>query len=157
MVNPVAKKITMRRQTIFGSGGDCFRSCIASIFDMEPIEVPHFFEGCRIGDIWTQQQWDSVLAWASERNYQAVWIDPEDPKDAVFVKMLVDSGLHYVAFVNTICGPHCVVHRRGKFVGDPLGHMQKYGEPFLYVVFEPSGNSPLHDVVPEVEMSNGKA
>jgi len=39
--------------------GDCFRTCIACMLDMEPADVPHFADKGRVGD----ELWGAIETW----------------------------------------------------------------------------------------------
>lgn len=67
---------------------NCFQACIASIFEIPLSDVSHFFKGSEAGSIWTQDQWDSVMAWSENRGYQACWLDPDIEGDRKFIAML---------------------------------------------------------------------
>lgn len=123
-------------QTIFTAPkGDCFRACVASIFELPIDAVPHFFETSAGDHMWTQEQWDAVRSFAERHDTEAHWVDPDTEQSEV--AKLVESGLHYVAFGPSPSTPlgHCVVMHKGEYVHDPSHGRFLGGEPWLYVLF----------------------
>jgi hypothetical protein len=124
-------------------GGDCFRACVASIFELPLEVVPHFL-GDAAGDAnWTDAQWRGLVEFAQGRGYMPWWIDPEnDPHGdaAEQVRDLERRGGHYVATVRpyeeTELG-HCVVMQGGRLVHDPMpgGSGAEGVAPVLYICF----------------------
>ncbi len=135
-------------QTIFKSpGGDCFRACVASIFEM-PIEaVPHFLgeSAGTHGVGWAQEYWEAVLAFSEEHGHEVKFLEPCNAPDAA--QTVAATGLYYIAIGQSPrCNyGHCVVMHRGEYVHDPVpsgGFLA--GEPwtFIFFVAKDSGHSP---------------
>jgi hypothetical protein len=131
-------------QTILTApGGDCFRACVASIFELPLEAVPHFL-GDAAGDAnWTDGQWRRLVEFAQARGYMPWWIDPEkDPHGdaAEQVRDLEARDGHYVATVRPYAGSrlgHCVVMQGGRLVHDPMpgGIGAEKAAPVLYICF----------------------
>lgn len=74
------------KQTRFGSPedpkeewGNCFSTCIACLFDMEPDDVPHWLADCD-GD--QQQAAEACQQWLQARGWAMhAWLWPEFPDD----------------------------------------------------------------------------
>jgi hypothetical protein len=124
-------------------GGDCFRACVASIFEL-PLElVPHFLAGAGIEDNWTDAQWLGLVQFAQARGYHPWWIDTEkDPTGDARERLaeLERSAGYYVATLRPCHGSrvaHCVVMQHGRVVHNPAGPQPfpSAAEPFLYICF----------------------
>lgn len=126
-------------QTIFTApGGNCFSACVASILELPLEQVPHFFAEARsTNEVWTQADWDQVLRFANDQGHYAHWVDPDE--EPGLVRLLVGSGLPYVAFGPSPRGPygHCVVMRGEQLVHDPRPDGTGLaGKPWLFIVFD---------------------
>lgn len=121
-------------------GGDCFRACVASIFELSLDEVPHFLKGS-MGGPWQRENWDAVRAWAKERSAYPVHVDPET--EPVETAALYAENVYYVATGPSPNHPnlgHCVVGLRGNLVFDPFdggtdGQKMLAGDPWLLIAF----------------------
>ena len=124
-------------QTIFSiPGGDCFRACVASIFNI-PIEVvPNFLGDAEKPDAtWRQDQWDAVREFAEKHNTRATHLDPDTEQE--WVALLESSGIYYIATGRSPLSGfgHCVVMRSGVNVHDPMPTKKFIENPWLYVFF----------------------
>lgn len=128
-------------QTIFSvePAGDCFRACVASIFDAPIVEVPHFLRESKKNEKWTDAQWAELKSFAKQYDQQPHWSDERWPK---IVQALKESELYYIAFVHVASGDqlHCVVMHKGSCVHDPWpGGVSLAGDPEWYLFFMPLG------------------
>ena len=57
----------------YGRPGDCWRTAIACLLDLDPLDVPHFGES----DDW----WDATLDWAEARGDSMVYLPLPIPGD----------------------------------------------------------------------------
>ncbi len=100
--------------------GDCFRTCIASLLDLDANIVPHFAHGCNTTEEWEKcyQQTDE---WLKERGLYFVQIPLTGDLETI-LEMMNNSNptLNFL-----ICGEskngtnHNVVCRGGEIVCDP--------------------------------------
>lgn len=113
--------MTPFKQLVSGPNGDCVRTCIASLLNMEPSLVPHFFEG--LGED------DGVIGWSAAEE----WLEPMGA-GLFYIGMpgtlTVNELLGSFAFTNPdahfmLCGQganggmHCVVCKGDRIIHDP--------------------------------------
>jgi hypothetical protein len=133
----------VKQSILTAPGGDCFRACVASIFELPLEAVPHFLEGSGLEDNWTDAQWLRLVEFAQARGFHPWWIDTEkDPTGDAREQLaeLERSDGYYVATLRPALGArtaHCVVMHRGQVVHNPEGRQQlpSAAEPFLYICF----------------------
>ena len=121
-------------------GGDCFRACVASIFERAIYEVPHFLYDST-GGPWRQEAWDRVRDWSKRFKAYPIHIDPETEPDKV--KVLYDEKVFYIATGPSPGFPdlgHCVVGLAGELVFDPFDggtvpSKMLAGPPWLLIAF----------------------
>ena len=119
------------KQTIFDSSlGDCFRACVASIFEFSISEMPNFWEQTQDCDVY----WRMTNEWLSEvKGFKCILVEMED-NHKFFL-----SGLVCVAIGKKVKGgeDHAVVWR-DRLIHDP--HLTKtglMGEPSTFAIFSP--------------------
>lgn len=100
--------------------GDCLRACVASLFDLEAADVPHFGEDGSDGP----EMWRRVNEWAKPFKLRT-WITvfPGDTDlDALlaFVKIL-NGDTHYLVggYSSSGGGDHIVVAQGDRIIHDP--------------------------------------
>ena len=118
-------------QREFGEGkGDCFRACVASIFELLLDQVPHFCKGD--ADNW----WDRLQKWLKPRGFCAVPIC----KDDTILKDL--TGTSCILSGPTTRGIlHSVVRHGDGLVWDPHPEhtgLTKVKDIILFVARDPS-------------------
>jgi hypothetical protein len=95
-----------------GSYGDCYRTCIACVLDVDPEEVPH--PGREGGE-----RWDALTAevdrWLADRNLYIVQLKD---KPEVFERHCDYFGYHLIAGQSPRGGHYCV-GLGGKVVHNP--------------------------------------
>lgn len=101
-----------------GIFGDCFRTALACLFDLEPAEVPHFCNGRESMDVN-----DEIAAWLSARGYRLARILYDDsckPEEALYSFGTNNPGLYYLFSGTSRTGCNHVVIARGcEIVHDP--------------------------------------
>lgn len=103
----------------YGFHGDCLRACIASILDMEPETVPHFYQdGCsavegerRISDFLRSRQ----------LGYFCAYFPGDVELDALLKHVAEGSSpdVHQILICSVNGGNHAVLISGGKIVHDP--------------------------------------
>jgi hypothetical protein len=123
--------VTPHRQLIthnpeVGDYGDCHRTCIASIFDLAPEQVPHF---CRGVDGRANPAWDiEERAWLKARGFAKSSFPFYATDDVDFAAVLATTA-QFSRGVPMILGGqsslgcnHSVVIMDGEIVSDPSGN-----------------------------------
>lgn len=84
--------------------GNCLQAAIASLFEVDLVEVPHF--------VAHEDWWGCLDGWLAERNLLAVWV-----KDGHEIPW----GIDYLAVGTSPRGSfkHVVIERNGELVHDP--------------------------------------
>lgn len=97
--------------------GDCFRCCIASIMEVPPRLVPHFYEGEAFTDETGRIGRQRLYAWLKPFGYFYFEVEFEEP----MVKNWIDYlDCHYVFSGATDRGTrHATVGYRGEMIHDP--------------------------------------
>lgn len=98
--------------------GDCFRTCVTCLLDLEPLQVPHFGEGGPEGDDF----WGPVQDWFKERGLYFVGTAYLDAtQDDVLSSIgALNPGLHYMLAGTSPRGTgHVVVCKDDAMVWDP--------------------------------------
>ena len=106
-----------------GVWGDCFRTAIACLLDMEPEGVPHFME-----DLGLERPQKDVLAsvrpWLAERGFQLFWIAFHEETIGDLADMLewievANPGMRVMLSGRTSRADHVVIVKDGKVEWDP--------------------------------------
>lgn len=127
--------IPIFQQIIEQGRGDCFKCCVASIFELNYDQVPNFIED-KSGSM------DTVSAkWLNQFGYKTVSLSLNDKYDIYRIDWILAEGLYCVLSVPSQKfpgGSHAVV---GLFTG-------KENEYSLKIVHDPNpGNKPYPDDV----------
>lgn len=111
-------KQTILHDPANGKWGDCFRTCLACLLDLDPHEVPHFMHG---GDLDMGEVWASVDEWLSERGLQrAVFAFQADVDEVLQTMGHMNPTVAYMLMGESPRGTnHEVVARGGEIVNDP--------------------------------------
>ena len=108
-----------------GRFGDCYRTCVAAILNMQPEDVPHFFDGCPDNEQ-APAAGEASRAWLAER--QLVEINIAYDGSVGLDVVLATTGHHCFGAPMILTGQsrlgvnHCVVIMDGKIVCDPSGN-----------------------------------
>lgn len=109
------------KQTIIGDNGNCLQACVASLFELELEEVPHFIS---YGDDW----WFVYKDFLAERNITVTYSFNFVPVGSYYIASVKSprfkDGTHAV-----ICGPD------GTIIHDPCPGVDDYsinGKPIGY-------------------------
>lgn len=100
-----------------GKYGDCLRACVASVFDYEPEEVPHFARDGAAAEV----VWQRLQDWLYEQELTAFTVQyPPEPLDDLLDMMgTVNPAAVYLLTGGTGEGDHVVVCRGGKIIHNP--------------------------------------
>lgn len=107
------------KQLVSGRNGDCFRACVASLLEVEPASVPHFFEH---GD--AERGFANLDVWLLHTR-DLSWIEFAWPGDVPLNDLLAsledaNPGTYYViGGIGAGGGNHVVIARGGMIVHDP--------------------------------------
>jgi hypothetical protein len=91
--------------------GDCHRTCIASLLDLHPSQVPHIGE-----------KYPTLSEWLASRHLREVVIPIKAPslKGALFEFSMMHVGLNFILTGNSPRGEHhSVIACDGQIVHDP--------------------------------------
>lgn len=115
-----------------GIWGDCFRTCIACLLDMEPEEVPHFADG----DVTGKQVVDACQRWLGERGLYLVCMHYEAEHSLRDIMQSVthnNPGLRYMVSGKSPRGTcHVVVFKDDAVDWDPgLGEVSDPDESLV--------------------------
>lgn len=102
-----------------GQWGDCFRTALACVLDMEVLDVPHFCDG----DPDTETFSKLLNGWLSSRGI-AMFDVPYDSSldDLLRVQSVLNANVYYLLSGESRRGVnHTVVCRGGEIVHDPAG------------------------------------
>jgi len=120
---------------------DCYRACIASIFELEIEEVPHFRLASKDPMLLVENggeipHWDD---WFEERGFVEVTFIPKDKESKLLESLSL--SLDKVPIIACAKG-HAVVWRRGRLIFDPASNKPDYVpyeefEPEYFFVFVP--------------------
>lgn len=95
----------VKQRDISQENGECLRACVASLFEMDIDDVPHFIT---LGEDW----WFKFLKWFEDRNINVNWLTDRIPFGAWHIASVVSprfpEGTHAV-----VCDPE------GEYVFDP--------------------------------------
>lgn len=103
-----------------GIYGDCFRTCIACLLDLEPQEVPHFAE--YISDDEEESVFmDRARLWLKDRGLGiASFAYDFGPDKALYWMSKMNPGIHYIMVGEGKGGAnHCVVCLDDAVIHDP--------------------------------------
>ena len=112
----------IRHDPANGQFGDCARSCVAALLDKDPLEVPHFGEGCR-GDV-DADVFDNRIAdyLRTEGLAHVVFAVAGTPKETMEMMAQSNSGVFYMLGCTSPTAHHYVVCRGNKLVCDPADY-----------------------------------
>lgn len=106
--------------------GDCFRACVASVLEMDPEKVPHFYDGGVSGP----DAHEKVVEWAKKqelRFYEFPLKCTEVDQALKFIEAFFpDTYLLLLGKGHNDCG-HVVVAFNDEIVHDPTLKKDKYG------------------------------
>lgn len=97
-----------RKQTDFGSRGNCMSACLASLFDIEISEVPNFFD---VAGNDAERWWGAVRDWLRGYGFGIMSIQPD--------MLHLFEGLFIVGGESTRGIEHAVIYQNGKVIFDP--------------------------------------
>lgn len=100
-----------------GKWGDCLRACVASLFELEPEEVPHFAENA--SDV---EMTERLRAWLLPRDLSVFFIQIGSEEYEETCSAMVESGMdayHLLGGVGIGGVRHVVVARFGRCIHDP--------------------------------------
>lgn len=129
-----------RHDPLMGVYGDCFRTCIASVLDLHPAEVPHVFDK-------HHDDGDAAMAkmneWLGGRGLRAIWIAYQgDTPRSRLLSILGDMnpGLPFLLGGQSRPGVgHFVVCMDGEIVSDPsptpTGDLAPHDDGLWHVYF----------------------
>lgn len=112
-------------QTIYGSNGDCFRTALACLLDMEQVaDVPHFFDGK--SDVTEEERaagWAEVREWLLvNKGLFMVTIPYLSQLDDLLDCMRAQNpGIFYLLAGRSVADNHVVVCFEDHIVHDPCG------------------------------------
>jgi len=99
-----------------GQQGDCFRAALASLLEIDPSDVPHFFEI----DMDADDSWENVKEWLKSRGYS--WFSAAfncDLDDVMAFMQQINPGIYYLLAGNSGRGTHQVIACGDVLVHDP--------------------------------------
>ena len=134
------QKQLFRHRPDDGLYGDCFRTAIACVLDLQPDEVPHFAHG--LGPK-SEEMWDRAQAWLRERDLWLIAIVYPGELDLGEVLMTIKNtnpGLLYLLCGKSANGVnHSVVCFEDEIIHDPSqddsGIVAPTGEGYWVVEF----------------------
>ena len=113
----IQRKQLFRHNPELGIYGDCNRTAIACLLDLEPEQVPHFGEDYRDSDAFQRRERE----WLTSQGWCAVSSAYNSPLDDVLrVQEIINPGVYYLlgGKSRTGCG-HSVIGCGGEIVWDP--------------------------------------
>ena len=121
--------------------GDCFRTCLAILLDMDAIEVPHFMKDAN-GDEDAENHLGEAEDWLNQIGY-TLHFTPFDGKlkDILFIQASLNKNQYYILTGRSAndCN-HSVVCCNDKVVCDPslngsgiVGPAESEGEKYYWV------------------------
>jgi hypothetical protein len=111
-----------------GAVGDCYRTCIATILDLHPSDVPHF-----IGDTWHEDKSateSAVNSWLNERGLAKAYFPFPSDCDLEYVLKFSKNlcpGVPMILSAKHGDLHHATVIMDGKLVCDPQGRCDERG------------------------------
>lgn len=107
------------------SYGDCYRTAIGCLIDMEPQDVPHFMAmHADEGEFVTETQKVHIREWLAERGYTHIELgfhapqsDPQSMRD--YVADMNGEDVVYTLSGCSVIGSHVVICRGRKILWDP--------------------------------------
>lgn len=97
-------------QIVEGVKGDCFRACLASLFELSLLEVPNFYDIDESDDGW----WKAVRDWLRPRGFGVMYLELRSPEHlALFEGWLIVSGKSHRGL------NHATLWKDGEFRWDP--------------------------------------
>jgi hypothetical protein len=101
--------------------GDCLRVCLASLLDLPPLEVPHFFhDGCDGATGWERA--NRFLAPLGLRMINIAF--SEDPGAVLRSMGAVNRDAVYLMGVGSPRANHTIIARGGAVIHDPGGYAE---------------------------------
>jgi hypothetical protein len=111
---------TIRHDPANGQYGDCFRTALACIMDLEPEEVPHFFDGASYHGP-PEVAWRRVGEWLCDRGLVlfTVPFNPA-PVDGILEAISTQNpGVYFLFSGHSGVANHQVIAANGRIVHDP--------------------------------------
>jgi len=112
-----------------GFYGDCLRACVASILNLEPLTVPHFFQdGC--GAVEGEKRLTDFLRSQGLGDFR-VYYGAEHSLDEVLSMMeqTAPKELFYMLYCATGQGDHVVICKGNKVEHDPAWYINRNYQP----------------------------
>lgn len=104
--------------------GDCLRACIASLLNMEPVDVPHFADN----GVDSVVMIDNCRSWLKTQGYNA-WLvqypSEVSDRDVRALMAVLNPGQHYLMFSEN----HVVVCKDFDIVHDPSWYKVQLAQP----------------------------
>ena len=112
------QKQKYRHDPANGKYGDCVRTVIACLLDLDRDEVPHFSDG---PDATGKSETEAIRAFLADRNFGWIAIAfPADLSDVQSTMARCNPGLHYcVSGLSRNDTDHIVICKDGEIVHDP--------------------------------------
>jgi hypothetical protein len=100
------KQVNAKHDPANGVVGDCFRACVCSILEIDPIKehVPNF------ASYPDDQWWNRFICWAKSKKCAVCWSTDPPPAD---IEYYIATGTSPRGFL------HAVIYSKGKLVHDP--------------------------------------
>ena len=102
-----------------GTYGDCVRACVASLMDMNPPDVPHFYHDNCDGATGLQR----IKDWLKPHGYNmmVIGVSGSLTLEAILLDFaLANPDVHYILQGRTSEADHVVVCKGGKVVHNPM-------------------------------------
>lgn len=101
--------------------GDCFRACIASMFELRLLDVPSFHEGIPNGKLLPPDRVAAMDAWLADRGFTYLEFGFPMPVDQILARMnSYNPGCTYLLTGRTREGvTHTVIAKGGSVIHDP--------------------------------------
>ncbi len=102
--------------------GDCWRTCIACILNLEPWKVPHFYQNWLMGKF-PEAPIENCRSWLKSQGYglASMQFDGRDPIEELLANMaMLSPGVHYILDGSSARGiAHSIVCKDDELIWDP--------------------------------------
>lgn len=96
----IRQKQTLRHDPDNGVIGDCYRTAIACLLEVEPTEVPHFYEDLGVERDLTPDEYQAPVRWLREMGFDLIeaYFDGDDIEvdDILAHQAVVNPGRYYI-------------------------------------------------------------
>ena len=111
-----------------GKYGDCVRACVASLLELEPEDVPHFYEDNASGEIGTERV-RQFLATKNLAPFYTYFDGAITFTELMNVQRIMNPSTYYMLFHRTESGDHVVICKGGEVDFDPAWYRSKVAGP----------------------------